>query len=107
VEEQTATTNEISRNVNDVASGNQEIARNITGVATAAKSTTEGAELYNKAAGELARLASTLQAFGTAVRLGKDEHSDSRPTQQAPQRTVRNVPFVAKKKAAAAPFVKR
>ncbi len=105
VEEQTATTNEISRNVNDVASGNQEIARNITGVATAAKSTTEGAEYTNKAAGELARLASTLQALVRQFDFGKDEHSDSRPTQQAPQRTVRNVPFVAKKKAAAAPFV--
>ena len=73
VEEQTATTNEISRNVNDVASGNQEIARNITGVASAAKSTTEGAEYTNKAAGELARLASTMQTLVRQFDLGKDE----------------------------------
>jgi methyl-accepting chemotaxis protein len=63
VEEQTATTNEISRNMSDVSVGNQEIARNITGVASAARNTTEGAEYTNKAAGELARLASTLQAL--------------------------------------------
>jgi len=54
VEEQTATTNEISRSVNVMATGNQEIARNISGVAVAAKSTTEGAEYTQKAAGELA-----------------------------------------------------
>ena len=73
VEEQTATTNEISRNVNDVATGNQEVARNITGVASAAKSTTEGAEYTNKAAGELARLASTMQTLVRQFNFGKDE----------------------------------
>jgi len=72
VEEQTATTNEISRNVSDVASGNQEIARNITGVATAAKSTTEGAEYSKKAAGELARLASTMQTLVRQFDCGTD-----------------------------------
>ena len=35
----------------------------MTGVATAAKSTTEGAKYTNKAAGELARLATTLQSL--------------------------------------------
>ena len=73
VEEQTATTNEINRNMNDVASGNQEIARNITGVATAAKSTTEGAEYTNKAAGELARLASTMQTLVRQFDFGTDD----------------------------------
>jgi methyl-accepting chemotaxis protein len=86
VEEQTATTNEISRNVNDVASGNQEIARNITGVATAAKSTTEGAEYTNKAAGELARLASTLQTLVRQFDFGglaeRGEGKTSQPTQK-------------------------
>jgi methyl-accepting chemotaxis protein len=85
VEEQTATTNEISRNVNDVASGNQEIARNITGVATAAKSTTEGAEYTNKAAGELARLASTLQALVRQFDFGKDD--SKRVTEPETKRT--------------------
>jgi methyl-accepting chemotaxis protein len=63
VEEQTATTNEITRNVSDVASGNQKIASNILEVSQAAQSTTQGAEFTNKAALELAHLASTLQSL--------------------------------------------
>ena len=63
VEEQTATTNEISRNVAEAAKGSTEIAQNITGVATAAKSTTSGANDTQKAAGELSRMASELQAI--------------------------------------------
>ncbi len=43
VEEQTATTNEISRNVGQAAQGTTEIARNIAGVATAARNTSAGA----------------------------------------------------------------
>jgi methyl-accepting chemotaxis protein len=93
VEEQTATTNEISRNVNDVASGNQEIARNITGVASAAKSTTEGAEYTNKAAGELARLASTMQSLVRQFDLGTDDH-------QQPAQNKSNAAPAAKKKMA-------
>jgi methyl-accepting chemotaxis protein len=46
VEEQTATTNEITRNVAEAAKGSKEIAQNITGVAQAAKSTTAGANEY-------------------------------------------------------------
>jgi methyl-accepting chemotaxis protein len=99
VEEQTATTNEISRNVNDVASGNQEIARNITGVASAAKSTTEGAEYTNKAAGELARLASTMQTLVRQFDLGADNHqqqAQSKPnaTATAKKKTTTNRPLV-------------
>ncbi|HEY2390834.1 MAG TPA: methyl-accepting chemotaxis protein [Candidatus Angelobacter sp.] len=63
VEEQTATTNEITRNVGDVATGNQRIANNILEVTQAAQSTTQGAEFTNKAAVELAGLASTLQSL--------------------------------------------
>ena len=99
VEEQTATTNEISRNVNDVASGNQEIARNITGVASAAKSTTEGAEYTNKAAGELARLASTMQTLVRQFDLGTDNH------QQQAQGKANAAPAAKKKTAANRPLV--
>jgi methyl-accepting chemotaxis protein len=63
VEQQTATTNEISRNIADVAEGNRGIAENITSVTQAAKSTTEGADYTHKAAGELARLATGLQGL--------------------------------------------
>ena len=45
VEEQTATTSEISRNVAEAARGSA-IAQNITGVAQAARSTTEGGQQY-------------------------------------------------------------
>lgn len=61
VEEQTATTNEISRNVADAARGSGEIARNISGVAQAAQSTTSGAVDTERSAVELATLADSLQ----------------------------------------------
>jgi methyl-accepting chemotaxis protein len=61
VEEQTATTNEITRNVTEAAKGSSEIARNITGVATAARSTSEGATDTQQASAELARMAAELQ----------------------------------------------
>ena len=61
VEEQTATTNEMSRNVAEAAKGSSEIAANITGVATTAKSTTEGANDTQKASVELSRMAASLQ----------------------------------------------
>jgi methyl-accepting chemotaxis protein len=61
VEEQTATTHEISRNVAEAAKGSTEIAQNITGVATAAQNTTNGASDTQKASGELSRMAAELQ----------------------------------------------
>jgi len=61
VEEQTATTNEISRNVAEAAKGSTEIAQNITGVASAAKGTSAGAGDTLKAAAELSRMAAELQ----------------------------------------------
>jgi methyl-accepting chemotaxis protein len=63
VEEQTATTAEITRNVAEAAKGSNEIAQNITGVAQAAQSTTAGANDSLGAAGELARMASELQGL--------------------------------------------
>ncbi len=63
VEEQTATTNEMSRNVTEASKGSSEIAQNITGVATTAKSTSSGAADTQKAASELSRMATELQAI--------------------------------------------
>ncbi len=68
VEEQTATTNEISRNVAEAARGASEIAQNITGVAQAAKSTMSGANDTQKASAELSRMASELQSLVAEVR---------------------------------------
>jgi len=74
VEEQTATTNEMGRNVADAAKGSAEIAQNITGVAQAAGSTTEGADNAQKAASELARMAAELQQLVAQFRC---EQADS------------------------------
>jgi methyl-accepting chemotaxis protein len=68
VEEQTATTNEISRNVTEAARGSTEIAQNIVGVANAASSTTLGANDTQKASVELARMAANLQRTVAAAR---------------------------------------
>lgn len=61
VEEQTATTSEMARNVGDAARGSGEIASNISGVAHAVEGASIGASDTNRAASELARLASELQ----------------------------------------------
>jgi methyl-accepting chemotaxis protein len=60
VEEQTATTNEIARNVAEAARGSADIAQNITGVAHAAHGTSSGASATQEAARELAGMADTL-----------------------------------------------
>jgi methyl-accepting chemotaxis protein len=62
VEEQTATTNEMSRSVQEAASGTTEIAGNITGVSTAAESTTQALTQTRTAVDELSRMASELRA---------------------------------------------
>jgi methyl-accepting chemotaxis protein len=69
VEEQTATTGEISRNVTEAASGSAEIAHNVTGVAQAARSTTEGAGETKKSADELSRMAHDLQKLVSRFKL--------------------------------------
>jgi methyl-accepting chemotaxis protein len=61
VEEQTVTTNEIGRSVTEASKGVGDIARNISGVAVAAKSTTQGANDTQKASQELSQMASRLQ----------------------------------------------
>jgi methyl-accepting chemotaxis protein len=61
VEEQTATTGEISRNVGEAAHGSNGIAQNISSVAQAARSTTEGASNTKSAADNLSRIAVDLQ----------------------------------------------
>ncbi len=60
VEEQTATTREITRMFGEMARTSSEISRNLTGVAQAARSTSEGAAEARKAADALAALASAL-----------------------------------------------
>ncbi|MBG0567989.1 methyl-accepting chemotaxis protein [Actinoplanes aureus] len=61
VEEQTATTGEMSRSVGDAAQGSTEIASTITGVASAAQSTTATLAEASGTANELAGISAELQ----------------------------------------------
>jgi methyl-accepting chemotaxis protein len=61
VEEQTATTNEMSRNVQEAAAGSIEIAENTAGVASAAESTKQGADDTGLASKELSKMSMTMQ----------------------------------------------
>jgi methyl-accepting chemotaxis protein len=63
VEEQSATTNEITRSITEAAKGVSEITRNVKGVAEATKSTSSGANDTQTAAGELSQMASELQSL--------------------------------------------
>jgi methyl-accepting chemotaxis protein len=87
VEEQTATTNEISRNITEASKGTSEIAENISSVATAARSTSEGATSSLKATSELTRMAAELQGLISQFKITKDkEHtqpSSSNPKKKA------------------------
>jgi len=62
VEEQTATTNEISRSVTEAATGAGEIAANITGVADAAQTSSEVLAQMEASIRELARMSADLQS---------------------------------------------
>ncbi len=61
VEEQTATTNEMSRGVTEAATGSGEIATNITGVASSAQTSTEVLGQMGDSVSELARLSDDLR----------------------------------------------
>lgn len=61
VEEQTATTNEMGRNISDAARGSSEINETIAGVAQAAQATSESTDTSGKATTELAVMAAGLR----------------------------------------------
>ncbi|MFN8050686.1 MAG: methyl-accepting chemotaxis protein [Acidimicrobiales bacterium] len=68
VEEQTATTNEIGRNVAEAADNSTEIARNISGVAQSAQDASMGASNTLDTAAELSRMAGELQVLVSGFR---------------------------------------
>jgi methyl-accepting chemotaxis protein len=72
VEEQTATTNEMSRNVTAAARGTEEIAQNILGVARAANQATEGAGQSEQVAAGLAAAADDLRALMARFQIGRE-----------------------------------
>jgi methyl-accepting chemotaxis protein len=63
IEEQTATTLEVGRNVVEAANGNKAVATGVAEVAAAAKKTTAGAVEVQQAAKELAQLSAELDAL--------------------------------------------
>ncbi len=69
VEEQTATTAEMDRNVTEAATGSGQIATNIAGVATAARSTTQSVTESQQAAQELATVSARLQELTAQFRM--------------------------------------
>jgi len=76
VEEQTATTSEINRNLAEAVTSVSEISQNVSGVATAASETTRGATDTQQAAMELSRMAAALQDL---VRQFHYENESGRP----------------------------
>jgi methyl-accepting chemotaxis protein len=72
VEQQSATTNEMARNIGEAATGSGEITRSITGVADAAKSTSHGAQDSLKASQALAQMATELRALVTRFKVDSD-----------------------------------
>jgi methyl-accepting chemotaxis protein len=68
VEEQTATTNEMSRNVSEAATGSSEIAANISSVTQAAETTSGGVQDTQVAAADLSRMSRELQSLVSAFR---------------------------------------
>jgi methyl-accepting chemotaxis protein len=69
VEEQTATTNEMSQNVSVAAQNSEQVSANIGGVARAATTTTGGVRDAQRAAAELASMSANLQKVVDRFRL--------------------------------------
>jgi methyl-accepting chemotaxis protein len=79
VEEQNATTNEMSRNVSEAARGSGEITSNIAGVAEAAESTTRGATNTQKASQQLVETSTQLRRLVDQFKVSTGENSRSSP----------------------------
>ena len=84
VEEQSVTTNEISRNVAEAAKGVADISQNITGVAQTAQNTSSGASETQTAAAKLAQMAAELNSL-----VGQFKYSDYERGGQAQQEETR------------------
>jgi len=75
VEEQNATTNEMSRNVSEAAHGSGEITSNISGVAEAAQGTTRGATDTQKASQQLVETSNELRRLVEQFRIGASDNT--------------------------------
>jgi methyl-accepting chemotaxis protein len=72
VEEQSATTNEMTRNVSEAAKGSTEITQNIAGVSQAAQGTSSSAHESMKAAEALAQMSTQLRGLVEQFRVAGD-----------------------------------
>ncbi len=87
VEEQSATTNEMSRSGSEAARATSEIASNVTSVAQAARDTSEGAMKSNRAAAELAEAGERLKQMVAQFTLESPvERAAPAAARQAPPR---------------------
>ncbi|HVI10885.1 MAG TPA: methyl-accepting chemotaxis protein, partial [Candidatus Binatia bacterium] len=77
VEEQNATTNEMTRNVGEAATGSAEITHNISGVAEAAQGTSRGASDTQKAAQQLVQTSAELRRLVEQFRI--QSHTENTP----------------------------
>jgi methyl-accepting chemotaxis protein len=79
VEEQTATTGEIARNISEGAKVSTEIARNISGVAHAAQSTSSGAHELRTAVSELERMSTELRTLVGQFKYERPKSAEGSP----------------------------
>ena len=83
VEEQSATTNEMSRNVMEAAKGSESITQNISGVAQAAQNTSSSAHESQKAASQLAEMSTQLRGLVEQFRIEGNGRSKAGAHQRA------------------------
>jgi methyl-accepting chemotaxis protein len=84
VEEQSATTNEMTRNIGDAAKGSGEITHHIEGVAEAARGTSASAQESQKAAQELAEMAVQLHSLVGQFKLDESSQIGARSSAREP-----------------------
>lgn len=86
VEEQTAMTSEISRNISEVAIGSGEIARNIAMVAETANNTTTGSDETLSTAADIESMAAELLLLvGESAKKTRSKNADSNENRPKPQ----------------------
>jgi methyl-accepting chemotaxis protein len=94
VEEQSVTSNEISRNLAEAAKGNIDITRNVTGVAEAARTTTAGAAETQQSAKSLEHMALEVKKLVSRFKFDEARASNGNSGDRAnpPSRTNRVAP---------------
>jgi methyl-accepting chemotaxis protein len=85
VEEQNATTNEMSRNVSEAANGSGEITSNIARVAEAAQGTTRGATDTQKASQQLVETSTQLRRLVEQFKINANSNGNSAGASSGPR----------------------